>query len=552
MGLTIQIDVKVPMRDGVSLSIDIYRPEGQGPFPTLLLRTIYNNQDASYLEWASRFVEAGYAVILQDCRGRFDSEGAWEPYIHEAEDGYDTQQWVGSQPWCDGNIGMFGVSYPAFTQTQSARLANPYLKALVPIASREDMYGHVYENGSLSLHTSLFLGVIAGKTVHRNGFALANWDELYRKLPLISALDDIVDVPFYRQTIEHSTFDWFWKRHAVRGKYAEIEAPAYFMTGWYDSLLHEVIAQYEGWSTKAGSDRAKSLTRIIVGPWTHYAFSSCELYGAIDHRGTGSIDFVSEHLRWYDQRLRNIDTRIDDEPSIRIFVMGDNVWRGEHEWPLKRTVYTKYYIGNSTGANSLFGDGTLSAEFPVVSGLDRYDYDPEHPVPTLGGPIMHRAYAGPHDRRSVECRDDVLVYTSDPLQSDLELTGPVTMTLYASSSARDTDFTATLVDVYPNEQAIHICEGVQRARMRQSTEHPTLIEPGRVYEYTINMWETSNVFKAGHRVRVEISSSNFPRFDRNLNTGNTPGMDAEMEIAKQTVLHGIEYPSYITLPVIPR
>jgi len=548
---SIQIDVKVPMRDGVSLSTDIYRPPGPGPFPTLLVRTIYDNQEPTNIEWTRRFMEAGYAVVMQDCRGRFDSEGAWEPYIHEAEDGYDTQQWIGSQSWCDGNIGMFGASYLGFTQTQPAPLRSTYVKALVPIASRQDMYGHVYEGGALSLHTSLFLGMIAGRTVQKSGFGLADWDELYRRLPLVSALDDIVDVPFYRQTIEHHTFDDFWKRYAFRDRYNRVNTPAYFMTGWYDPLLHEVFAQYRAWKAKAGSESTRRLTRIMVGPWTHYAFSSSDLYGAVDYRKSGSIDFVAEHLRWYDRRLRDIDTGIDDEPPVRIFVMGEDVWRNESEWPLARTVYTKYYLDGSE-ANSLRGDGVLRDERPAASGRDRYDYGPEHPVPTLGGPIMHRDYAGPHDRRPVERRDDVLIYTSEPLERDLEVTGPVTMTLYASSSGRDTDFAATLVDVYPDGRAIHVCEGIRRARFRESIEAPTLIEPGRVYEYTIDMWETSNVFKAGHRLRVEVTSSNFPRFDRNPNTGNTPGMDAELQVAEQTVYHGGEYPSHVTLPVIPR
>ena len=550
--VSVNIDVKVPMRDGVGLSTDIYRPSGGGPFPTLLLRTIYDNQEPVYIEWTRRFVEAGYAVVMQDCRGRFDSEGPWEPYIHEAEDGYDTQQWIGAQSWCDGNIGMFGVSYLGFTQTQPAPLRSPYVKGIVPTASQQDNFGHIYKNGALGLHASLFFGIIAGRTVHRSGFGLLDWNALYRRLPLISALDDIVDVPFYREIIRHSSYDDFWSSYSLRDRYDEVDTPAYFMTGWYDVLCHDGFKQFLGWSGKARSEETRRRSRIIVGPWTHYAFSSGDLYGDIDHRGAGTIDFVAEHLRWFDQRLKGVDTGIDSEPPVRIFVMGDDVWRGEHEWPLARTVYTRYYLGSSTGANSLFGDGTLTAEAPSSPGVDRYEYDPERPVPTLGGPIMHREFSGPRDRRPVERRDDVLVYTSEVLERDLEVTGPVEMTLYASSSARDTDFAATLVDVYPDGRAINICEGLQRARFRESIEESTLIEPGRAYRYTIDMWETSIVFKAGHRIRVEVTSSNFPRMDRNPNTGNRPGMDAEMQVASQTVHHGGERASHITLPVIPR
>ena len=383
--VSVNIDVKVRMRDGVSLSTDIYRPPGQGPFPVLLLRTIYDNQEPVYIEWTRRFVEAGYAVVMQDCRGRFDSEGPWEPYVHEAEDGYDTQQWIGAQPWCDGNIGMFGVSYLGFTQTQPAPLRSPYVKGIVPIASQQDNFGHIYKNGALGLHASLFFGIIAGKTVHRSGFGLLDWDALYRRLPLVSALDDIVDVPFYREIIRHSTYDDFWSSYSLRDRYGEVDTPAYFMTGWYDVLLHDGFKQFLGWSGKARSEGTRRRTRIIVGPWTHYAFSSSELYGAIDHRGAGTIDFVAEHLRWFDQRLKGVDTGIDSEPPVRIFVMGDDVWRGENEWPLARTVYTRHYLGSAAGANSLFGDGTLTPDPSSSPGTDRYEYDPDRPVPTLGG-----------------------------------------------------------------------------------------------------------------------------------------------------------------------
>ena len=264
------------------------------------------------------------------------------------------------------------------------------------------------------------------------------------------------------------------------------------------------------------------------------------------------MDLPGVHVRWYDQRLKGINTGIDDDPPIRLFVMGENVWRDEHEWPLARTQYTAFYLHSRGRANALHGDGELSREPPGHGPPDAFTYDPENPVPTLGGQSMFIGNSGPKDRRPLERRDDVLVYSTAPLASDLEVTGPVEMTLYAASSAPDTDFTATLVDVHPGGEAIHICEGIVRARFRESYEEPTLIEPDSIYEYRISLWETSNVFKTGHRIRVEISSSNFPRFDRNLNTGHTPGMDAEMQPAHQTLYHEVQYASHITLPVIPR
>ena len=272
----------------------------------------------------------------------------------------------------------------------------------------------------------------------------------------------------------------------------------------------------------------------------------------MDFGPEAAVDIPGLHLRWYDRRLRGVDTGIDQEAPLRLFVMGANAWRDAWEWPLAQTRFTPFYLHSGGRANSRFGDGSLSLEEPHEEATDQYLYDPEDPVPTLGGQSMFITNTGPRDRRPLERRDDVLVYTSAPLEEDLEVTGPITLTLFAASSAPDTDFTATLVDIYPRGPAIHLCEGIVRARFRDSYEQPSLIEPGAVTRYTISLWETSNLFRAGHRIRLEISSSNFPRFDRNLNSGATPGLDSEVMMAQQTVFHDRSYPSRLTLPVIPR
>jgi putative CocE/NonD family hydrolase len=338
----------------------------------------------------------------------------------------------------------------------------------------------------------------------------------------------------------------------MKGKYGEVAVPAYFITGWYDNLLHEGFKCFTGWRRDARTAEARERTRLLVGPWTHSQIGSAAPFGDVAFGPSAAVDVVGEHLRWYDRRLKGIDNGIDREPPVRLFVMGENVWRGENEWPLARTAWTKFYLHSGGRANSLFGDGVLSADPPGDESPDRFDYDPESPVPTLGGQSMFAENTGPRDRRPVERRDDVLVYTTPPLARDVEVTGPVVLTFYAASSAPDTDFTATLVDVHPGGRAIHLCEGIVRARFRESYEEPTLIEPGDVTEYPIHLWETSNLFRAGHAIRLELSSSNFPRFDRNLNTGNEPGRDAELQIARQTVFHDARYPSHLTLPVIPR
>ena len=322
-----------------------------------------------------------------------------------------------------------------------------------------------------------------------------------------------------------------------------VEAPALIVTGWYDNLVHEGFKLFHGWSTRARSPEARRQTKLLVGPWSHRLAGELA-HGSIELGSQGVMDIVEEHLRWYDRRLKGIDNGMDDEPPVHIFVMGANVWRQEAEWPLTSTRYTNYYLHSGGRANSIGGDGALDLTAPENEPSDNYSYDPNDPVPTVGGQFMKsnpdkQPTAGPWDRRSVERRDDV------------EVTGPVSLTLYASSSAPDTDFTGTLIDVRPDGRAIIITEGLLRARFRESIEHPTLMEPGKVYELTIKIWETSNAFKEGHRIRLEASSSNFPRFDRNLNTGHQPGMDAEMRIADQTIYHDGRRPSHLTLPVIP-
>ena len=557
--LDIRIDVKVPMRDGVLLSADIYLPKSGGPFPTLLLRTPFNNQDPHHLGWVPRFVEQGYAVVMQDCRGRFDSAGEFDPYVDEAEDGFDTQEWVGEQPWCDGNIGTFGTSYVGFTQSVSAPMRSRYLKALVPTVSQQDNYGHWRVDGALQLHVAMNFIRFASRTAQLGSRRLLSSEELYRRLPLISALDDIVDVPYYRDAIRHHAFDDFWKTHSLRDSYDDVEAPALFVSGWYDNLVHETFKLFKGWTTEARSPEARRLTKLLIGGWHHGTIGSSLPIGAVDFGAEAAMDFAGEQLRWFDRRLKGVDNGMDEEPPVHLFVMGENVWRFENEWPLARTRYTDYYLHSRGDANTLHGAGVLATSPADDGPPDRYRYDPENPVPTVGGqaaPVVAAGSdlwrCGPQDRRAVEVRDDVLVYTTDPLEDDVEVTGPISLTLHASSTALDTDFTGALVDVYPDGRAIIICEGLLRTRYRDSIERPTLIEPGRVYELRVGIWETSNVFKAGHRIRLEVSSSNFPRFDRNPNTGHTPGMDAEMQTAEQTIFHDATHPSRLTLPVIPR
>ena len=557
-GVSVMIDVMAPMRDGVSLSADIYLPRGEGPFPTLLCRTIYGKQsgekctDLAYLqEWVPRFLAGGYAAVMQDCRGRYDSGGDFVPYVHEAADGADTLAWLASQPWCDGNIGTFGQSYVAFTQLQAALAGHPSLKGILPVGNQEDNFGYFLMDGGVLQLQNIIWGINGGRrTMNCTSFEFLDVDALYRHMPLKESVSGVFRPPYWT-FLDHPTFDESWRAYGLADKYGMIKAPAYFVTGWYDNLSREVMKTYTGLKQRGGSSAARKLTRIIIGPWSH-DLDRADRNGDIDLGPGGQFDLPGLHLDWYDRRLKEIDNGMDDLPPVKIYVMGDAEWRDEDEWPLTRTEYRPLYLHSDGDARSVNGDGTLSFDLPGGEASDRFVYDPADPVPTLGGCDVILDNAGPRDRAPLQVRRDILVFTSDPLDHDLEVTGPVTMTLYAASSAPDTDFTATLCDVHPDGRAIIVCEGIRRARYRDSVTHPSMMTPGTPYRFPIDMWQTSQVFKAGHRLRVEVSSSNFPRFDRNPNMGGELWNETAMEPATQTVFHDRDRPSYVLLPVIPR
>ncbi len=574
------------MRDGIGLSADVYLPNAPGRYPALLLRTIYHNKEPRYIKWVAGFVNAGYAVVLQDCRGRHDSDGIWNPYICEVNDGYDTHEWIGSQSWCDGQVATFGISYPGFTQTTPAPAGSKHLKALVPIASQEDNFNHHRNDGLIAWSNTVFFANMAGRTMQTEALNQLEMAAVWNNLPLVGAWEGVVDSPYLSGVIEHEAYSEWWSRYSLRHRYRDVDAPAYFMTGWYDSLLHETLKVFRGWKTQARSDDARRLTKIIVGPWSHqvapwgrpqpgFQFGP---NGEFDDAVMGTDawgDIVNMHLRWYDARLKGKKNGMDDEPPVKLFVMGANKWRHENEWPLARTKWTDFYLRGATpdGLEGQRQHGSLSLQKPGPDQPpDRYRYDPDNPCPTWGGQYQMRDLGGPKDRRKVEERGDMVIYTSAPLEHDLEVTGPVSMTLWASSSAVDTDFTAALIDVHPDGRAIILTDGICRARFRSAAAKwqshdfmggarpydalydrsfkPELMDPGTPYEFKIDMWETSNVFKKGHRIRLEISSSNFPRYDRNLNTGGRVGFETARRVAHQSVYHNALRASRLTLPVI--
>jgi uncharacterized protein len=551
-----RMDVGVVMRDGTRLSVDVFLPIGRGPSPALLCRSPYGKDADPYAGWARQFAEAGYAVALQDVRGRYDSDGEWEPYVHEAQDGADTIEWLAAQEWCDGRVGMFGISYVGFTQALAASAAPPALAAVVPIASQEDNFGHMWCDGVLQLQNAMNL-VRFGRHAVRQGAAsltgwgegkLIDWEQVYRSLPLRDALRDVGDCPAYDQFLEHPTFDDFWRATSLKSRYEHMTVPALFVSGWYDNLLHEQFKCFCGWRTGARPDACRQ-SRIVVGPWSHFDIGS-RVVADVDYGPDAEVDLIDLQMRWYDGILGRHIESVQAPRPVEVFFTGANAWAGFDEWPPREAAERPLYLRSDGAANGAQGDGRLSWNRADDEPVDRFVYDPSHPVPTVGGQTMFADQAGPRDRAEVERREDVLVYTSAVLDRPLTICGDVTLRLFASSTGLDTDFTATLVDVDADGVPRIICEGIIRARYRESVVTPSLLHPGEVYEYEISLWERAHVFEGGHQVRCEVSSSNFPRFDRNLNTGGDVVDGCEWQTAEQEVWHDRVRASSLLLPVL--
>jgi putative CocE/NonD family hydrolase len=490
----------------------------------------------------------GYVIVAQDCRGRGTSQGRWDPFRHEADDGFDTQEWIGRQPWCDGHIGTSGGSYVGWTQWAAAPRGSKYLTCMVPVVPFSDAYHEIaFPGGALQL--SLCFGW--GASVGGMNVPVYEWPMRFLHLPLNSFAQDGGPRAFFlREWVEHPTYDDYWRVRGVDGRYDLVTVPVLNIGGWYDIFAKAVLDQVNEVRQKSKNPLARKNQYVVVGPWGHGVGG--QKTGVLDFGPAARMDTGRLEASWFDYWLKRRDTGVTNWPAVKIFVMGENAWRNESEWPLARTKYTPWYLHSEGKAATRAGDGTLSATAPAAEPSDAFTYDPANPVPTVGGNNLMGALAGPYDQGTVEERPDVLVYTSAPLEKAVEVTGPVKMILHAASTAPDTDFTAKLVDVHPDGKAYNLCDGIIRARFREGGKPPALIEPGKTERYEIDLWVTSNVFKEGHRIRVEISSSNFPRFDRNPNTGHAFGVDAELAKAAQTIFHDQARPSHLLLPIIPK
>jgi putative CocE/NonD family hydrolase len=569
--ILIEKNIMVPMRDGVQLATDIYRLEGASSTPTLVVRTPYNkDQMVAHGDIFDilRAVQAGYTVVTQDVRGRHASEGTFTPHVQETDDGLDAFAWAAAQPWSSGVVGTFGGSYLGATQWLPAREQPPALRAMAPSITFSDGHeGCSYQGGAKVLHDLRWVvadivpaeierRIARGEKPLESEIPL-NVDTVLTEIPLATHPLIREYAAFYLDWLAHPTADDYWLPSSPQAGYEQISVPALNVSGWYDIFLWSTFQNYLGMKQRGGTEEARRNQRLIIGPWTHMNFS-----GSFPEREFGpggssaAIDLPGIHLRWFDRWLKGLDNGIDQEPPVMIFVMGVDEWRNEADWPLPDTQYRPYYLHSTGQASVLYGDGRLSVEPPGDEPPDLYLDNPRRPVPTVGGQVILPGgnAMGPRDQREVELRDDVLVYSTPVLDQAVEVTGPIELCLFVASSAPDTDFAGKLVDVYPDGRAIILTEGILRARYRNSLTEPELLEPGTVYELWLNLWATANVFLPGHRIRLEVSSSNFPRFDRNSNTGGEIASETadQYQPAINGIFHDAAHPSHLILPIIER
>ncbi|WP_081865932.1 CocE/NonD family hydrolase [Blastococcus sp. URHD0036] len=567
------------MRDGIRLATDVWIPDA-GPAPALLVRLPYGKNQPGMSAIATNpdiigLLDAGYAVVWQDCRGAYASEGTFEPMVNEPDDGVDTIAWVRQQPWCDGNVGGFGPSYLGFTQWASASRAPEGLKAIAPTFTTIDYYADPWysEGGAMSWQTVWFWCTSMALADARRSLAAGTGDRQTVKALAVSAADPKASLevmpaeqellgkhaPWWSDWMQHADRDDFWQGLAVAERIEEITVPALHVGGWFDIFAGATARAFTRMKAEAGSPEAREGQRLIIGPWDHLSQT-----GVYPDRQFGmaasalAADLTAAHVAFYDRWLRGQTDALDGRAPVRIFVMGIDRWRDEQDWPLPDTTYVDFHLDSAGAANTADGDGVLRAsDAPSVETVDSYTYDPAQPVPSFGGRWNESAVlnaVGPVDQRPAEARDDVLCFTTPVLDEPVEVTGHVSLVLHVTSSARDTDFTGKLVDVHPDGRALYLTDGILRARYRNSLAQPELLEPEQEYELTLDLAVTSNVFLAGHRIRLEVSSSNFPRYDRNTNTGgviNSETLDQAV-VATNRVLHGPEHPSRLILPIIRR
>jgi len=576
--------VMMPMRDGIKLSTDLYFPVGAGEkWPVVQMRTPYNKKgyrregSMAYL-----IARLGYIVAVQDMRGRFESQGKYTVSKADVYDGYDCVEWLASQPWSNGKVGSFGCSYLGENQIMMARARPPHLACMIPLAA-----GGVIPHKGFGLSWGGVNKITAGfGWFIRNGSKVflhppadapddfwakygdyfepgpiapdVAFQQMWQTLPII----DMVRAAGYPDTdwedfVSNGPGSEYWIDRGYVVETDKFDTPALHVNTWYDECTPETFYEFNIMRRNAVSDRGRNHQYVIIGPQAHCDFAtnmSEDTYIGDMSVGDTRFDYFGLFKRWLAYWLKGIDNAVTSTPKVQYFLMGKNEWRSADEWPLAKTQFTKYYLHSDGQANSRYGTGALSTQTPGNEKPDTYTYDPGSPVPTLGGPVCCTgtpdAAPGAYDQSEIEMRHDVLVYSTPVLKESIEVTGPIELVLYVSSSAKDTDFTGKLVDVYPDGTAFNICEGILRARYREAWNREVFMERGQVYTLTIDVSVTSIYFQKGHRIRLEVASSNFPRFDRNLNTGGNNYDESEWLAAKNTIHHSKKHPSHLILPII--
>lgn len=554
----------IPMRDGTVLAASVYRSLAVDVQPVLLVRTPYNEQMSRTLP-VTPALEAGFAVVIQNCRGTGGSEGELWAFENEASDGLDTIAWLREQEWCNGQVCMFGASYLGMAQLAVSGRRPEGLAAIVPIvATNSYRDGLVFRQGALQLgqglgwHTLKTAQTLSERASRGEDISAAmgslaamsrDMDRTYRTLPLtdIPAITDVL--PSWRRWLQNENDAGYWNRIGYTAERERTDVPALHIGGWFDLFLGGTLDNYAAISQRAASEPARQNQHLIIGPWTHadQTGAAGELFFGAG--AAQAIQLETQQLRFLCESVEGRPTSI---PPVQIFVMGANCWRAENEWPLARTDWQKWYLQP---------DGTLGPEIQVDAAAFEFTHDPHDPVPTVGGATLINGgtdggtgyMPGARDQRVLDSRTDILRFTSPPLEDDVEVTGPLAVTLYAATSAADADFTAKLINVWPDGRAMGVADGIVRARYRNGMDEPENVEPGEVCEYRIDLVATSQVFRKGHRIRVDIAGSNFPCYDRNSGSGKPAGLvtDDDLRTAAQRIHCGAGYPSHIELPVIP-
>ncbi|MGN6759254.1 MAG: CocE/NonD family hydrolase [Thermomicrobiales bacterium] len=545
--VVIQRGVPIPMRDGVVLRADLYRPHAGGRYPVIIERVAYElTNRCRYL--GEFFAQRGYVFLGQNVRGRFGSEGRWHPLRDDGwgthPDGYDTIEWAAAQPWSSGKVGMVDGSYSGFTQYAVAPTRPPHLTALYVRMGGADVYrDFMFPGGAyaLALHRGWALQQDAPAG------AVGPLDEWQWHLPLRSCPPLEGRADWYFEDLQHIDEDAYWRAVSVAAQAQEIDTPITHLGGWFDAFLSGTLRAFTSIKAHGRTEATRRAQRLIIGPWIHGPRAPYEQRaGALDFGPDAAFDLDADRLRWYDYWLQGVDNGALDGPAVRLFVMGANRWREYDTWPPPEVTYRPlYFRAGPTGSANSLNDGALSFTAPETDEPpDTFTYDPAEPIPSL----IWYTELGPADHRPVEAQ--MLTYTTPPLAENLTVIGPVTVVLYGVSSARDTDWVARLSDVWPDGRSLSLCDGILRARYRTSFATPMLLRPGEVARFTINLGATAYVFAAGHRLRVAITSSDFPRYDRNLNTGGEFGTETAGIRAENTVFHDEMRASHIALPTI--